>query len=75
MVSVPVAQKLDRKEIGLILTYVGILVLLSDGLCTTYSWVVYEIEFVEVLTAIIGAMILNAGVFVLSKYDVLKWLV
>jgi len=62
-------KKLNRKEIGLILTYVGLLVLLSDSLYTTYSWVVAEIEFVQVLTAIIGAMILNAGVLVLFRYD------
>jgi len=42
------------KEFGSILTIIGVIILLSDGLCSIYSWSFDEIEFTEILIAIIG---------------------
>jgi membrane-bound ClpP family serine protease len=57
------------KEIGYILVIIGLIILLSNGLTIMYSLRVDEIEFVEVLVAILGAIVLDSGVFVLLKDD------
>jgi hypothetical protein len=55
------------KEIGSILTIIGVIILLSDSFCSICSWRFDEIEFTEILIAIIGAILLNAGIFILSE--------
>ncbi|MGA2683164.1 MAG: hypothetical protein ABSF44_15360 [Candidatus Bathyarchaeia archaeon] len=60
---------MGAKEIGYILVIIGLIILLSNGLTIMYSLRVDEIEFVEVLVAILGAIVLDSGVFVLLKDD------
>jgi hypothetical protein len=57
------------KEIGYVLVIIGLIILLCNSLTTMYSLRVDEIEFVEVLVAILGAIVLDSGVFVLLKDD------
>ena len=61
---------MERKEIASILIIISVIVLFSSGLWMMYSLLIdEEVESIEVLIAIIGAILLNVGVFVLLKDD------
>jgi len=61
------ATSKKEKEIGLTLITIGIIILSAAGVVTAYSLRVDEIESAEVLAAILGAIVLNSGVFVFLK--------